>query len=262
MGQRYRPVKLTVADDDVPSPDSPSSSVLALLAGLATVATTVVWFSSTSPSPLNHDAAKHAVAAAAAADDHARMRLCPPVANTSASSYLILFSGHSGSSAFAEQLTTYPFSSRSVRTAGFEPLEKHNGTAALEWTRNLFETAKRDAGGRSSSSSSSPAYSTGFKMRVDNYSVPDRLVPQWRALLQEHGTRLIWQEDHNPLRDALKGVADSSILCKIHKARTRRPTAECSSESLTNTMSSLQFQVRAATSPLLPCCCLISPHLS
>ena len=71
----------------------------------------------------------------------------------------------------------------------------HLNSERLEWTRNLFEAARRDSGGRSSSS---PAYSTGFKMRVDNASVPASLLPQWRALLQEHGTRLIWQVIYPP----------------------------------------------------------------
>ena len=144
--QQYRPVELVTAKDDAINPDSlPPGSQFAhalLLMGLATVATTVAWVASTSagykkaasPNANISKPVETTLAAAAASDQFddrmTRARLCPPVAKTSASSYLIFFSGHSGSSAFAEELTTYEFASRSVRTAGFEPLEKHNATAA------------------------------------------------------------------------------------------------------------------------------------
>ena len=148
--QQYRPVELVTAKDDAINPDSlPPGSQFAhalLLMGLATVATTVAWVASTSAGykkaaspnaniskPVETTLAAAAASAASADqfdDRMTRARLCPPVAKTSASSYLIFFSGHSGSSAFAEELTTYEFASRSVRTAGFEPLEKHNATAA------------------------------------------------------------------------------------------------------------------------------------
>ena len=152
-------------------------------------------------------------------------RLCPPVAQTNASTWLVLFHGHSGSSAFTESLSNYVQRSRRVRISAFEPLtnlKNKTQKAKLQYTRDIFDGARRDALRGESDT-------VGFKMRPEGAS-----LSEWHALLREHGTLLIFQRETNPLRDVLKSVANAIVQCHLFT-----PHHRCA--DLIATRNSLQF---------------------
>lgn len=112
-----------------------------------------------------------------------RQRPLPACAasGTRARTFLIVFMGHSGSSALTSELRAHSQVSMDL----MEPVDHQdvfNTSAALDTTRQLF---------RSGADTSSVA---GFKIRPTHIlNAPD----QWRALVREFDTRVIWQYRRN-----------------------------------------------------------------
>ena len=148
-------------------------------------------------------------------------RLCPPVAPTSSDSYIVMFVGHSGSSAFTESLSKYRPVSKQVQQGGYEPLQSkeflRNGSKGFLWTEKLFDAAR------------SQGHITGFKVRPG--LIPRRLIGNYHALFKEHNTRFILQRDPNVLRDVLNEMSGMVIACKVMRIKQRASFANCS-ESL------------------------------
>jgi hypothetical protein len=130
----------------------------------------------------------------------------------------VLFQGHSGSTAFVDMLGGKGVGHPEVRTAAHEPISdmrnKHarGSVAQLNYTTSLFLRAARDnVRGRA-------RRLQGFKMRVG----PILKNPAaWRALVHGFGTRIIWQEDPNYLRDILRVAMNARLLCAM--CRSSKP---------------------------------------
>lgn len=104
-----------------------------------------------------------------------------------ARTFLIVFMGHSGSSAFASELRAHSQVSMTL----MEPVdhqEVFNTSAALETTRRLFREGL--AHGKVA----------GFKIRPNHILAAPQ---QWRMLVQQFGSRLIWQYRKNLLKAAI-----------------------------------------------------------
>lgn len=105
-----------------------------------------------------------------------------------ARSFLLVFSGHSGSTAITSELDTHP----KVHMEQKEMVEKrglvNNETAALAATRDFFK--------RGLLSGKSP----GFKIRPIHVN---RAPNEWIKLVREFDTRIIWQHRKNILKQAV-----------------------------------------------------------
>ena len=152
-------------------------------------------------------------------------------------SYLMIFFGHSGSSALVEQFTNHPH----VRASGYEPIDHGMGDdEAFNYTADLFKQAQADRN-----------VVVGFKMRPRHIlSQPDR----WRALVREHRTRVIWQEDMKCVRGELNGLVNAAVECKlcqtgiIEAVMGKGNSRKCCDG--TASTSILQFYARGAARPL------------
>lgn len=105
-----------------------------------------------------------------------------------ASSFVLLFMGHSGSTALISALQQH----NEVLVSGFEPLDhgdmKTNTDAALQYAESFF--AAGAVGNRTA----------GFKIR------PHHILQQpkrWAELFREHGTRIIWNYRSNIFKQAV-----------------------------------------------------------
>ena len=101
-------------------------------------------------------------------------------------SWLMIFYGHSGSSATVEQFAMHP----QVRTSKFEPVDQGmTSREALNYTWHLFEEAQKNG-----------TQAVGFKMRYTQIML-NRSA--WISLVREHNTRIFWQEDTNCVRQTV-----------------------------------------------------------
>lgn len=119
-----------------------------------------------------------------------------------AKSFLIIFMGHSGSSAILSELSQHSL----VKVDDPEPVDHYeyetNTTLALQFTRDFF--SKAIANGKT----------PGFKMRP----VHIKNNPQaWANLMKEFDTRLVWQYRNNLVKQAVgeysyKFYNDTSVV--------------------------------------------------
>lgn len=132
---------------------------------------------------------------------------------TQARTFLMVFMGHSGSSAIISELAAHS----QVYFEDGEPIDhyeyEHNTTLALEWTRAFFQRGL--AVGRT----------PGFKLRPTHI----RNDPQaWAALASEFDTRIIWQYRENVFKKTVgeytyRYLNDSSV---VEGLRRDMPRAE------------------------------------
>lgn len=119
-----------------------------------------------------------------------------------AKSFLMIFMGHSGSSAIASELSRHP----SVYMERREMLERRetieNSTLALLETRAFFK--------RGLALNMTP----GFKMRPAHVM---RNIAAWQSLAAEFDTRVIWQYRRNSIK---KAVGEYSV--QVYKDRSAR----------------------------------------
>lgn len=130
--------------------------------------------------------------------------------NIRAKTFLIIFMGHSGSSAILSELRTHP----EVHLEGPEPVDhgiySNNTDLALNYTRTFFDNAIANMKGKV----------PGFKIRP--YHI--RKDPAaWAQLAREYGTRIIWQYRLNALKQAVGEYSyryfhDNSIIEGLRSA--------------------------------------------
>lgn len=138
-----------------------------------------------------------------------------------AKSYLIVFVGHSGSTALHTELLKHP----DLLYVGMEPVDHQsvfNTTAALSTTREIFDRALAQK------------KIPGFKIR------PPHILAQpkaWRELVEEYETRVIWQYRQNAFKAAVgeyshRYLNDTSVVeglrTNISRAERCRAGAGCS----------------------------------
>lgn len=131
---------------------------------------------------------------------------------TRAQTFLMVFMGHSGSSAIISELAAH---SQVYFEDEFEPVDHYeyefNTTLALQWTRDYFR--------RGIGSGKTP----GFKMRPNHIK---RDPAAWVALAREFDTRIIWQYRHNIFKVAvgeytLRNLNDSSVVEGLRRKMTK-----------------------------------------
>lgn len=119
-----------------------------------------------------------------------------------AQSFLMIFMGHSGSSAIMTELKDHP----EVLVNRLEPVDHRdyegNSTKALEFTRQFFDLGIKQG------------KVPGFKLRPNHIR---RNPAEWAALAREYNTRIIWQYRLNTLKQAVgeysyRYYKDTSIL--------------------------------------------------
>lgn len=122
--------------------------------------------------------------------------------STRAKSFLVIFMGHSGSSAIVSELKSHP----QVLIENKEPVDHgeyaSNTTLALEYTADFFRRAI------------SLGKTPGFKMRPSHIK---NNPAAWVQLTREFDTRIIWQYRRNLLKQAIgeysyRYLSDDSIL--------------------------------------------------
>ncbi len=139
----------------------------------------------------------------------------PPIPTCAASgkrarTFLMVFMGHSGSSAIISELAAHS----EVYFEDGEPVDhfqyEHNTTLALEWTRAFFE--------RGIKAGKTP----GFKLRPTHiHNDP----AAWAALAREYDTRIVWQYRENLFKKTVgeytyRYLNDSSVVEGLRKRMT------------------------------------------
>ena len=122
--------------------------------------------------------------------------------NTLPYSWIMIFMGHSGSSALTEQFGSHP----NVHITGYEPVDRGFSTAnALNYTERVFYEARVQ-------SARSVRRVAGFKMRPEHIlAAPAR----WAELVHRHSTAIFWTDDANLLRSAINSLANIAIVRKL-----------------------------------------------
>lgn len=119
-----------------------------------------------------------------------------------AKTFLMVFMGHSGSSAIMTELKDHPeMFVRQLEPVDHKDFEK-NTTMALEYTRNFFDEGIKQG------------KLPGFKIRPNHIR---RDPKAWAALAREYDTRIIWQYRRQTLKQAVgeysyRYYKDTSIL--------------------------------------------------
>lgn len=149
--------------------------------------------------------------------------------------WLLFFIGHSGSSAFTQQLGWHP----NVKLIGYEPLTHLNSSAALSFTTKVMDEARLEnlAGKR---------VSVGFKLR--EWSIGLSEYGQWSELIRRHGTRVMLQTDENILRSVTGDLTNRHALCAVCEGKNLSNVASaqhhCQHCMAEGNPSALQFLVR------------------
>lgn len=106
-----------------------------------------------------------------------------------ADSWLMLFMGHSGSSAIYSQLSQHPQVITANKPEAVDHLHyEFNSSAALNFTSEFFEKA------------ASPQLSPGFKLRFWH---PVNYPGKWAQLAARYNTRILWNYRENLFKKAL-----------------------------------------------------------
>jgi hypothetical protein len=130
-----------------------------------------------------------------------------------ARSWIIVFMGHSGSTAIASELSQHS----EVFYEQPEPVDhdalETNGSAAYEYVRAFFK--------RGIAEGKTP----GFKMRPRHLLDPE-MAGKWAGLVEEFGTRIVWQYRENVFKLAVgeyshRYLNDSSVVEGIRGNMTR-----------------------------------------
>jgi len=128
-----------------------------------------------------------------------------------AKTFLLVFMGHSGSSAIISELAAHS----QVYFEHAEPVDhhiyEHNTTLSLEWTRNFFE--------RGIAAGKTP----GFKLRPTHIYRNPRA---WAELAREYDTRIVWQYRDNIFKKTVgeytyRYLNDSSVVEGLRRKISR-----------------------------------------
>ena len=181
----------------------PGSLVLLRSASPPPTSGATMMFASPLSSPLLVHARSHSVPpspppAPASSSTAPELRLTRP------HSWLVLFVGHAGSSAFVQQLGWHP----DVLVTGFEPVENLGAASQLAYTRAAFEAAER----HNALANRSSHRTAGFKMRAAHVRTH---LAEWSELLVRHGTRLLVMYDENSLASAVHRASNRAALCRL-----------------------------------------------
>lgn len=131
---------------------------------------------------------------------------------TRSESWLMVFMGHSGSSAVHSQLRQHP---DVMSTFDPEAVDHHqyefNTTLALQFTRNLFEEAR--AKGKTA----------GYKIRPNHILAEPK---EWAELAAKYNTRIIWNYRENTFKKAVGEYKmlyynDKTVVEGLHKRLNR-----------------------------------------
>ena len=118
--------------------------------------------------------------------------------------WLLLFSGHSGSSAFIDQLARHPL----INVTGFEPVDgasQMTDNEALMYTDAAFSLALRQ-------NREGFRVVSGFKLRVHR---PQRNITGWANLIVRHRVQLLVLVQANVLKDALTTTFNQKVFCEV-----------------------------------------------
>lgn len=129
-----------------------------------------------------------------------------------AESWLMVFMGHSGSSAMHSQIVQHPDVTGTFVPEAVDHNElEDNTTAALAFTRNLFEQGRRTG------------KVIGFKLRPRHIL---RRPKEWAALVRKYNTRILWNFRENGFKSAageykLKHFNDKTVVEGLRKEMNR-----------------------------------------
>ena len=132
------------------------------------------------------------------------IRQLPPCAHLQKApkTFLVVFMGHSGSSAIMSEIEAHT----QTFTGPREPVDHYeyefNTSMALEYTRDFFQRGIAEG------------KVAGFKMRPNHIN---KAPEEWAALAKEFDTRIIWQYRENVLKQAVgeysyKYLNDTSVI--------------------------------------------------
>ena len=138
--------------------------------------------------------------------------------------HVILFDGHTGSTALNQQLGWHPQINATARELSM------CWPSHLVIARLAFQTALEEnlAGRR---------VATGFKLRICDGNFPD----EWRVMFHQHRTRLLLMFDDNPLLNGLKEVSNRQVWCRLCKNQSLFHSLGCQHCGDAGNPSSLQF---------------------